>query len=119
MALTSFNAPPSSPQPLGPIPAGHWRVVLTCAMALPECRGDRNSILDLPAAVADHMITMGNAVRFEDVSEPEPEVEEVARPYTNASKADWIKYAVSQGADKLEAMTKTKAQLQNEHGERL
>jgi hypothetical protein len=38
------------------------------------------------------------------------------KPAQNATKADWVEYAVSQGADRAEAEDATKAELVEKHG---
>lgn len=43
--------------------------------------------------------------------EPEPEPIVVERPAKSASKADWVAYAVSQGAEQAEAEAKTRDEL--------
>lgn len=50
-----------------------------------------------------------------DRDEPAPVVK-VKKPYGNSSKGDWIKYAVSHGADAQAADKLTKAQLVSEFG---
>ena len=44
---------------------------------------------------------------------------EMKRPYGNASKADWIAWAVHNGADEAEVAGWTKNQLMGTYGERL
>jgi hypothetical protein len=80
----------------------------------------KDEVRDVPVADAEHYVSNSMAIMFDDLPEPEPEeVEEVKRPYTNAPKAEWVKWAVSQGANKLDAQCMTKAELQNQYGERL
>ncbi len=47
------------------------------------------------------------------------EASAMKRPYGNASKAEWIEWAVHQGADAAEAAQLTKNQLMARYGERL
>lgn len=51
------------------------------------------------------------AVEDEDVEAGPVDEVPVARPAVNASKADWVTWAVSQGADPDEAEASTKQQL--------
>jgi hypothetical protein len=117
--LTSLRGEPKPPEPLGPVPAGKRRIVLLECLGLPSVRGEKNEILDVDPGIAADLVTNHSAKYMEDMPEPEVEVVEVKRPYTNAPKSDWIEYAVSQGMNKLDAMSMTKAQLQNEYNERL
>jgi hypothetical protein len=119
MALTSLNAPPPEPEPLGPIPPKHRRVMFLGPYNMTDLNASKDEVRDVPLAVAEGYVAAGMAIMFDDLPEPEPEVVEVERPYTNAPKADWIKYAVAQGADKVEILTKTKAEIQNEYNDRL
>ena len=124
MVLLSQNFQPQpKPEPLGPIPPGHRRVVLTCAINMPgKICGDKDSIMDVPEQVARDMTSLGNVIMFDDLPEPEPEpVPELKCPYTNAPKRAWIEYALSidPELDQVAAMEMTKAQLQNKYGERL
>lgn len=121
MALLSFNQPTPPPEPLGPIPPGHRRVMFTGSYNMDTLRAAKDEIRDVPADVAAAYVAADVAMMFDDLPEPaEPEVvEEMKRPYTNASKQDWIDWAVAQGASPQEARDATKAQLQNAYGERL
>jgi hypothetical protein len=120
MALTSFSQPAPPPEPLGPIPAGHRRVVFTGTYNMETLTAGLNEVRDVPADVAAGYVAAGVAAMFDDLPEPEPEVvEEMKRPYTNAPKPDWIKWAVHQGADPDAAAGMTKAELQNSYNERL
>lgn len=128
MVLLSYDSSiPQRPEPLGPVPAGCRRVVLTCALGLPNVRGEKNEVLDLPEQVALDMIALGNAFEpAQDLSKPpEPELPtapdggKLKMPPIAASKSAWIDWAVSQGAIPSEAVGMTKAQLQNEYSDRL
>lgn len=44
---------------------------------------------------------------------------EMTQPWTTASKATWIEWAVHQGADATEAAALTKSELMSRYGERL
>jgi hypothetical protein len=121
MVLLSQNfEPPRRPEPLGPIPQGHRRVMFTGAYNLATLNAGKDEVRDVPVAEAEHYVANAMAVMFDDLPpEPEPEPVELERPAVNASKRAWIEWAVSQGANHLDAMTMTKAELQNEYGERL
>lgn len=121
MVLLSQNfEPPHKPEPMGPVPKGHRRVAFTGSYNLPTLNVAANEIRDVPTADAEHYVLNMMAIMFDDLPEPEPEPEpELTRPAVNASKRAWIEWAVSQGANHLDAMTMTKAELQNEYGERL
>lgn len=120
MPLLSFNPPPPPPEPLGPVPQGHRRILFTCTLNMSGLTAGKDEVRDVPTEEAEAHVAAGVAMMFDDLPpEPEPEVVEVKRPYTNAPKGDWIRYAVSQGMNRLDAMGMTKAQLQNEYNERL
>lgn len=122
MALLSFNNPGAAPEPLGPLAPGHRRAVFTRDTNLLGLVATKGSIRDFPIAEIPNLVALGLVVLFDDLPEEdktEPEPEPIERPAVNAPKADWIQWAVSQGCNHLEAMQMTKAQLQNEYGERL
>jgi hypothetical protein len=120
MVLTSFRAPEPPPKPLGPIPAGHRRVMFTHTLNLPGLTAGKDEVRDVPTADAEAHVAAGVATMFDDLPEPaEPEIAPLKRPYTNAPKQDWIEWAVEQGCSPQEAKDATKAQLQNAYGERL
>jgi hypothetical protein len=120
MALTSLNPPPPEPKPLGPIPPAHRRVMFLSPYNMADLNAAKDEVRDVPLAVAEGYVAAGMAIMFDDLPpEPEPEVVEVERPVTNAPKAAWVEYAVSQGANKLDAQCMTKADLQNQYNERL
>lgn len=54
-----------------------------------------------------------------DMRLPGEPAAELKRPYGNASKADWIAWAVHNGADEAEVAGWTKNQLMSSYGERL
>jgi hypothetical protein len=120
MALTSLNAPPPEPQPLGPVPQGHRRVMFLSPYNMSDLNAGKDEVRDVPTDLAQQYVRNGMAMMFDDLPpEPEPEVVEVERPAMNAPKAAWVDYAVSQGMNKLDAQCMTKADLQNEYNERL
>jgi hypothetical protein len=121
MVLMSQNfEPPSQPEPMGPVPAGHRRVAFLNSYNMATLNAAVNEIRDVPTAEAEHYVLSGMALMFDDLPEPEPEPEpEIQRPAVNDTKRRWIEWAVSQGANHLDAMSMTKAELQNQYGERL
>jgi hypothetical protein len=95
-------------------------VIFTCTLNLPGLNAAKDEVRDVPLEEAMGLAAAGVAALFDDLPpEPEPEVVEVKRPYTNAPKADWVEYAVAQGANKLDAQCMTKAELQNQYNDRL
>lgn len=53
----------------------------------------------------------GGWYRVDDEVPAEPGPEDVKPPARSASKADWVAYAVSQGAEQADAESKTRDQL--------
>jgi hypothetical protein len=49
--------------------------------------------------------------RVDDEAPAEPEPVVLERPAKSASKTDWVAYAVQQGADQVEAASKTRDEL--------
>lgn len=64
--------------------------------------------------VADFAGTSGEGQQVPETAEAP-----VRRPYANESKADWITWAVHNGADPQEAAGMTKNELMGRYGERL
>lgn len=80
----------------------------------PEAAAKRLDELKARAEAFEDLLDHIEAVA--DGDEPVPEMK---RPYGNASKADWIAWAVHNGADEAEVAGWTKNQLMGRYGERL
>lgn len=74
-------------------------------------RGQGGIVIDLTLPLAEslqHQVTRGQLVRVNPDGSTWSDQPEVKRPAVNASKNDWVGYAVSQGmpVDDADAMTK-------------
>ncbi|MBU8833605.1 hypothetical protein [Mycolicibacterium goodii] len=63
----------------------------------------------LPADQAKHLLDLGMVEKLG--AAPEPEVADGGMPLRAAPKADWVKYAVTKGADPVEAEALNKTEL--------
>lgn len=124
--LSRYDGPVQPPEPLAPV-AGHLRRIrLTHALNLPSICGELHSIHDVDPVTAIDLISGDVAVYHEDdlpQSRPGPALdgdgEEMEPPKPYASKGDWVRWAVANGCAEEVAGDMTKAQLQNDYGERL
>lgn len=118
------------------------------APGAPYIVGDKDATLTLPDYAAHFAVNMGNAKYLdsepklpppraqqerqeqeigtlrrmgEESSQPDSEPEEVKKPYGNAPKSAWVRYACSVDDKMTEerAETLTKADLMSRYGERL
>lgn len=118
-------------------------VRLLCAMKTDNVVGDKDAELRLPDYIAGGLVDRGNAVYLDaepvpgptraeleaqeaarlskDAADEPDEDEEVKRPYGNAPKSTWIRYACSvdpkMTQERGDGMTK--ADLMAKYGERL
>lgn len=94
------------------------------AVYVPELDPLRGGAADQAQPAAEQPPPEAQAVEFAGASGegeevPEPGQAPVRRPYANESKADWVSWAVHNGADPAEAAGMTKNELMGRYGERL
>lgn len=73
--------------------------------------GDSEYSDDVPLIFDNSSVVPPGTVNEDDFDRDDEVTAEVKKPYTNASKADWIHYAISQGERKDTAVSMTKAAL--------